>query len=311
MRISTSWSHQLSVNSMLDQQSKLSDIQLKLSSGKKYLNPSENPVAATSLIDLNQNIKENQQYQVNIGAARQRLGLEESSISNATEVVQKIRELTVQGLNDSNTQTNRQQIANEIDELNKQLMGIANTQNANGEYIFSGYASDKPAFTQSNNFQTFAKGDPSTSQREIAIGPNGRTVTDGDDGEAVFGAIDPAAPPLTPGSNSSINVFQAIAQLSSDLKANTPNRLSLDDLDKTLVRMDTVRASTGARLKALDDQENLNADYILANKSTASDIGDLDYADALSKFNQQQISLQAAQQAFTKVQNLSLFNYIS
>ncbi|OQW78494.1 MAG: flagellar hook-associated protein 3 [Proteobacteria bacterium ST_bin11] len=311
MRISTSWTNQLGLNAMLDQQSKLSETQLKLSTGKKYLTPSENPVAATSLIDLHQNIKENQQYQINIGTARQRLGLEESSISNATDIVQKIRELTVQGLNDSNTKTNRLQIANEIDELNKQLLGIANTQNANGEYIFSGFASDKPAFTHNNNFQDFAKGDPDNSQREIAIGPNGRTVTDGDDGESVFGTIDPTFPPITPGINSNINVFQAITQLSSDMKANAPNRFSLDDLDNALVRLDTVRASTGARLKALDDQEKLNADYILDNKSTASDIGDLDYAEALSKFNLQQISLQAAQQAFIKVQNLSLFNYIS
>lgn len=106
-------------------------------------------------------------------------------------------------------------------------------------------------------------------------------------------------------------MFQAVAQISADLKANTPNKNSLNDMDTALVRFDTIRASAGARLNALDDQENLNADYILDNKSTASDIGDLDYAEALSKFNLQQISLQAAQQAFTKVQNLSLFNYIS
>lgn len=303
MRISTTWNHQLGVNAMLDQQSKLSDTQLKLSSGKKYLNPSENATAATGLIDLNQNIKENQQFQVNIGAARQRLSLEESSLDNATQVVHRIRELTVQGLNDSNTAINRQQIAMEISELNKQLLNIANTKNANGEYIFSGYRTDQAAF----NTSTYAyNGD--ANPRQIAIGPN-RMVTDGDPGEAVFGTVLTPPPALTPGSIS--NVFQAVAQIAGDLNSNTPNKGSLDDLDAALVRFDTTRASAGARLNALDDQENLNADYILDNKATASEIGDLDYADALSKFNLQQISLQAAQQAFTKVQNLSLFNYIS
>ncbi|WP_020483248.1 flagellar hook-associated protein FlgL [Methylomonas sp. MK1] len=302
MRISTSWNNQLGLNAMLDQQSKLSETQLKLSSGKKYLSPAENAVAATSMIDLNHNIKENQQYQVNIGAARQRLNLEESGLDNAGSVLHRIRELTVQGLNDSNTATNRKQIAMEIDELNKQLLSIANTKNANGEYIFSGYKTDQAAFTDTPAYAY--QGD--TSQRSIAIGPS-RQVTDGDPGESVFGSIQAA--PLTAGSIS--NVFQAVAQISADLKANTPNKNSLNDMDTALVRFDTIRASAGARLNALDDQENLNADYILDNKSTASDIGDLDYAEALSKFNLQQISLQAAQQAFTKVQNLSLFNYIS
>ncbi|WNB75319.1 flagellar hook-associated protein FlgL [Methylomonas koyamae] len=302
MRISTSWNHQLGLTAMLDQQSKLNETQLKLSSGKKYLNPAENAVAATSMLNFEQNIKENQQYQTNIGAARQRLGLEESNLANATDVLHRIRELTVQALNDTNTQTNRQQIAMEVDELNKQLLSIANTKNANGEYLFSGYASDRPAFTDTPDYAY--QGD--ANQRQIAIGPN-RLVTDGDPGEAVFGTIQLA--PLSAGSID--NVLQAVAQLSSDFKNNTPNKLSLDDLDRALVRFDNVRAAAGARLNALDDQENLNADYILDNKATASDIGDLDYAEALSKFNQQQIALQAAQHAFTKVQNLSLFNYIS
>ncbi|OAI29148.1 MULTISPECIES: flagellar hook-associated protein FlgL [Methylomonas] len=301
MRISTTWNHQLGVDAMLEQQSKLSDTQLKLSSGKKYLSPSENAPAAVSLINLEQNIKENQQFQTNIGAARQRLELQESSLENATNVLQRIRELAVQGMNDSNTVTNRQEIAAEIDELNKQLLGMANTKNANGEYLFAGYKSDTIPFDTT----TYAyQGD--ANQRSIAIGPS-RTITDGDAGEAVFGVY--SAGTLTPGGID--NAFQAINRLSQDLKANTPNSGSLDDIDRAMVRFETTRASTGARLHALDDQQNLNTDYILANKTTASAIGDLDYADALSKFSLQQTSLQAAQAAFTKVQNLSLFNYIS
>ncbi|NJA08383.1 flagellar hook-associated protein 3 [Methylococcaceae bacterium WWC4] len=301
MRISTTWNHQLGVDAMLEQQSKLSDTQLKLSSGKKYLSPSENAPAAVSLINLEQNIKENQQFQTNIGAARQRLELQESSLENATNVLQRIRELAVQGMNDSNTVTNRQEIAAEIDQLNKQLLGIANTKNANGEYLFAGYKSDTIPYLDTPTFAY--QGD--ANQRSIAIGPN-RTITDGDAGEAVFGTI---APAVTVGSINS--VFQAIKQVSQNLKANTPQSGSLDDIDRAMVRFETTRASTGARLHALDDQQNLNTDYILANKTTASAIGDLDYADALSKFSLQQTSLQAAQAAFTKVQNLSLFNYIS
>lgn len=302
MRVSTTWQHQLSVNAMLNQQSKLSQTQLKLSSGQKYLTPSENPGAASGLIDLQQNIKENEQYQVNINSARQRLELQESNLSNATETVQRIRELAVQGLNDSNNAENRKQIAVEIDELNKHLLGIANTQNANGEYIFSGYKTDVPAFSNSSGYSFDGESD---TRRSIAIGPS-RLVTDGDPGNQVFGEI--VSGPLMPGSIT--NLFQAVSKLSTDLQSNNPDTNSLTDLDEALKRFDMTRASTGARLNALDSQESLNADYIIANQSTASDVGDLDYADALSKFNLQQLSLQAAQQAFTKVQNLSLFNYL-
>ena len=62
MEISTAWSYQSSVNTMLTQQTNLNETQMKISTGQKYLSPSENPVVASSLLDFNQNIQENQQY---------------------------------------------------------------------------------------------------------------------------------------------------------------------------------------------------------------------------------------------------------
>lgn len=308
MRISTTWSHQQGVNALLEQQIKLNQSQISLSSGKKYLAPSDNPNAVTKLVDLQQNIKVNEQYQVNIGSARQRLELQESALTNVTDTLQRIQELTTQGLNGINTPEDRKAIAAEIDQLKDHLFGIANTKNANGEYLFSGYKSDKPAYSYDPSTTDIYSFDGDTNRRSIAIGPD-RTVTDGDPGENVFGLIvDTSVTPLTPGSIT--NVFQAIDKISTDLKANTPDSKSLGDLEKALDRISVIRSSTGARLNALDDQENLNADYILDHQITASEIGDLDLAEALTKFNSQQVALQAAQSAFSKVQNLSLFNYI-
>jgi flagellar hook-associated protein 3 FlgL len=303
MRVSTSFQHQLGVNAMLDQHAKLAQTQLKLSSGKKYLTPSENSVAAADLINFQQNIKVNEQFQVNINMARQRLELQESSLGNATETIHRIKDLAIQGLNGINTQENRKQIAKEIDQLNEHLFSLANTRNANGEYIFSGTKTDTAAYSFSAGSYSF-DGEPD-SQRRIAIGPE-RSLTDADPGNQVFGDL--VAEPMVPGSIT--NIFQAVAKLSQDFQADQPNSNSLTDLDQAMKRFDMVRASTGARLHALDSQETLNADYILENQATASEIGDLDYADALSRFNLQQVSLQAAQQAFSKVQNLSLFNYL-
>jgi len=61
---------------------------------------------------------------------------------------------------------------------------------------------------------------------------------------------------------------------------------------------------------ALDNQEGINGDAILNMKTVLSATEDLDYAEAISKFNLQTVSLQAAQQAFTQVKKLSLFNYL-
>lgn len=302
MRVSTSWGYQVAVNSMIDQQGKVNEAQMRLSSGKQYLTPAENPVVATSLIDFNQNIQENQQYQVNIGAAKAKLEMEQSNVTSATDVLQSIRELAVQGMNDSNTLQDRQQIATHIDQLNKQLLTIANTQDANGDYLFSGTATNQRAYTDTPDY-AYQGND---GQRNIIIGPADRQVTNGDSGNAVFGGI--TTPPLTAGNID--NIMQAVAQLSTDLRANSPNTASLADIDKGMQRIEIVKASVGARLQAIGTQESINAQTILDNKTTSSAIGDLDYASAISQFTQQQNSLTAAQQAFVKVKGLSLFQYM-
>ena len=70
------------------------------------------------------------------------------------------------------------------------------------------------------------------------------------------------------------------------------------------------RGEIGARVRALDQQESLNADFALHLNTTLSAVRDLDYAEALSRLSQELFGLDAAQQAFARAQNLSLFRYL-
>ena len=84
----------------------------------------------------------------------------------------------------------------------------------------------------------------------------------------------------------------------------------LDQIDTALGRILDVRSQIGARLNVLDSQDETNQDFILSLEQTKSQIADIDLAEAISRFNFQIVSLQAAQQAYVKVQNLSLFNLL-
>ena len=306
MRISTSWAQQLGVNSMLAQQARLSQTQMQLSLGKKVLTPSDDPVAATRIIDLNQGVKQTEQYQNNINAARQRLSLEDGVLQDAFDVLHRIKELGVQGLNGTNSQNDRIAIAVEMEELNQHLLGLANTRNANGEYLFSGFKTDTPPFSKNSAGGYDYAGD--THRREIQIAGD-RRITDGDFGESVFGVPTGAAPALGP-SGPVDNVFEAIDKFAADLRANAPQGSSLDDIAGALDKMLTTEASVGVRLNALDRQEEVNSGNILELQTVLSATEDLDYTEAISRFNLQSVSLQAAQQAYTKVQDLSLFKFL-
>lgn len=82
------------------------------------------------------------------------------------------------------------------------------------------------------------------------------------------------------------------------------------NLDQALGNILDTRASVGSRLKTVENQRNINEDVLLQLRTTLSEIEDLDYAEAISRFNLQQTALQAAQQSYVQVQRLSLFNFI-
>lgn len=302
MRVSTAFSHQLSLNSMLKQSAQLNQTQLKLSSGKKILTPSEDPVAAVRILDFKQRIEQTEQYQRNIGTARQRLSLEYISLQSVTDVVFSIRDLALQGLNAINSPSERLAIADELDRLNEQLKGLANTKNANGEYLFAGLASLAAPFENID-----AATDPpfyeyvgDNTRRLVKIG-DARLISDGDDGASVFG-------PSVPGGTD--NLLDIVRKMSDEFKDNNPQSATLGELDVAMDRIASIQSSVGIRLNALDRQEIYNDDSLLNMKTVLSETEDLDWAEAISQFNLQTISLQAAQQTFTTVQRLSLFNYL-
>jgi len=72
-----------------------------------------------------------------------------------------------------------------------------------------------------------------------------------------------------------------------------------------------VLASIGGRLKSIDEQTEVNADFITTMEISRANIGELDYAEAITRFSQQQVALEAAQKSFAQIQGMSLFNFIN
>jgi Bacterial flagellin N-terminal helical region. len=148
MRISTAWAQQLSITAMANQQSKLANLQQQLSTGVKVSVPADDPGAAARILDLDKTITKTNQYQNNIATTRGRLNIEESALATSGGILDRARDLTIQAMNDTLNSNDRLGIKTEVDQLIQQLAGVANTQNANGEFIFSGDLSNVPAFTK-------------------------------------------------------------------------------------------------------------------------------------------------------------------
>lgn len=163
-------------------ESALAQTQSQLSTGLKLQTAADDPAGMAQVNQLNAQISASQQYQANGSALTSNLTLEEQSLSDATNVMQSARDLAVQANNSSLTASQRQAIATQLKQLLQQLVGTANSTDANGNYLFAGEASATVPFAQSGNSVAY-NGSASVSQ--VQISPNQR-VSSGDSGSSVF-----------------------------------------------------------------------------------------------------------------------------
>lgn len=397
MRISTTQLYQHGVDAMLDQQSRLNKTQIQLGTGKRVVAPSDDPTAAVQILDLKKSIDISQRYQANIGVARATLNTEEQALQSAIDIVQRMRELTLQANTGTLSDQQRQGIAIEVSEHIAGMLNIANTQDSNGDYLFAGYSAGARPFSQSAAGFNYA-GDQ--GQRLLQVGPT-RQVAVSDSGTDVFQAIrngngtfvssylaantgtgiiapgsvtdasawvpdtytitfttattyevrDGASTLVTSGTyqadaaiafngietdisgtpaagdvftvapSANQDVFTTLQNLATALRRGTADEAAraeqrndlnrvMVDLDRALENFTGLQAGVGARLSALDNEEMLNEEFVAVSETALAAIEELDYPEAISRFNRQLLALQAAQQTFMKVQNLSLFNFL-
>ncbi|MEO8407267.1 MAG: flagellar hook-associated protein FlgL [Oxalobacteraceae bacterium] len=119
-------------------------------------------------------------------------------------------------------------------------------------------------------------------------------------GTDMFGAIGDIVAALKKPLNTDADRAQLLNALS------TGNKKITNAHDNVL----TVRSSIGSRLNEIDALGTTGDSRTLYDKSLLSDLQDLDYASAISEFYQRQTALQATQQVFVKVQQISLLNYL-
>ena len=166
-------------------ESNLSQTQSQITSNQSFTTASQNPTAAGSVNNYNQALAQSKQYVTNSNSAQTRLSTEDSTLSQVQSQLQSLRDLALEANNSSLSAQDRSAIATQATQIQASLVGLANTQDGNGEYLFGGFSSQTQPFTQTAGGATY-NGDQGQRQVQIAAG---QTVADGDSGYAVFNQI--------------------------------------------------------------------------------------------------------------------------
>jgi flagellar hook-associated protein 3 FlgL len=401
MRLSTAGFHRTSINAILDQQTRLAHTQQQVTSGKRFATSSEDPIAATRAAALDRTVADNKQYERNSNIVQSRLSYEEQSLADVTSLLQKARDLALQGANATLGQNERNMLVTELRSVVSDLIDVSNRDDGTGEYLFAGtstatkpfargttgvnYVGDQTTrFIRVNGDQAIADGHPGTEVFMNIAEANGtfRTAVSaanlGSGTIDVGTVVDPGAwidgnytlrftsatdwvveddttpTPVTIASGSGFasgNTLQflgarvtvtgtpAVGDSFTIQPAQDTDMFSvLDDLirtlspgsglpsdqavfqqqtgasiavlDQSLARVGSVRAEVGTRLNAIDNATNSREAESIDLQQLLSELRDVDYAEAIGRLNQQYAGLQAAQQAYTKIAQLSLFDYL-
>lgn len=406
MRIATANSYDQTVSTLAKRQAELSAQQERISTGKRVLRASDDPVAAVLSEASSNRMRRAETDQRSIEAARTSLSQGESALGEAGDLIQDVRELLVKAGNATYSSSEYKSMAQEIEGLRERLLGVANRQDSAGRTLFGGLGGLTTPFVEvygggsaGVQFQglrgqeaaggnalpqtfdgnaVFMRVPPGNGSFTVDLGaanagsvrtdigsvsnPSALTghayeisfadvgggafeysITDTTTGTPVPGqsnmpfvsgmqvdfdgmslrlngvpqagdtvSVDPVTAPT--------DIFQvmqnAIEALRSVTGGQTPQLTqsigrSLTEIDAGLERVLSARSQAGEWLNRADSLDNLLADRQVDDEAERSRLEDLDLVKGISDFQNQQTGLQAAMAAYSQVQKLSLFQYVT
>lgn len=159
IRVSTAEMYLNSQNAINADQSAMMTTTAELSSGKQINSPSDNPVGAAQAALLQSNLTQLGQYNSNQAQATQLLNNASSTVTQALNVMQSVQTSLVEAGNGTLSDANRSAIAAQLQQDLNQLVGLANTSDGQGGYLFGGSVNSTPPFVQSGNNVTYVGDD--------------------------------------------------------------------------------------------------------------------------------------------------------
>jgi flagellar hook-associated protein 3 FlgL len=182
LRISTQTIYNVGVNQISSLQTALSRTQQQLSTGRKNLSAADDPIAAARALEVTQSKNVNLQLETNRESAKSDLSQEDVALASVGALLQDVKSLTVNAGNGGFTQKDRESLAVELQGKLNDMLGLANTANGEGGYLFAGYRSTTLPFTLTPTGALY-QGDQ--GQRSLKVGST-REMPVSDSGNAVF-----------------------------------------------------------------------------------------------------------------------------
>lgn len=306
LRPTTQSTNNTMLNYIFTNQNKYNELSEQSSSGKKLMTPSDNPIDASSVLNVNKQMSQLEGYLNNMATAQNELNVLDNSLSSITSALQKANDLAVQGASETCGDTARASLKQQVDQIIQNLIDVGNT-NYNGTYIFAGTNTSTAPFQEIATGGVGYTGTANTDayQRYIQISDGVKTAINAP-GDTVLGSYDV-------NTSTGTGVFKTLYELSAALGSGDTAgiRDSLDQLQGEIDNTSNIRttyASITARFKMTQNSIETSQLQLTEYKSSLEDI---DISEALTNLANQNIALQATMKvASMTINSSSLLNYL-
>jgi flagellar hook-associated protein 3 FlgL len=276
--------------------------QEQLTTGKRLVRASDDPVASLQVMSTNTSLRALDQYKSTVQQASSRIATEDGALSQLSDLLTRVKQLAVSQAGDTATVSTRAVANQEVGQIFQQIIALANTRFGN-EYLFGGDQSTTAPFAVTGTTGAtldFSNVTGASGQRSVQIA-DGQTFAATHDGKQIF---------------ADSGVLAAVRDLSRALDPASPTygnggiASAMTSIDSALDSVQTLIGDTGARANALDSAGQ-NIDSLKTNLSTLkSNLQDVDMETAMTELTSRQLAYQAALVATSKLDSFNLTDYL-
>ena len=277
----------------------IQEIQSRIATGRNILKASDSPAVGAKISFTKDQKVLLERYNTNIDRSLNRMAQAESAIGTSVNVLQRVYELAVQARNDTNNAGDRAAIAMEVRNLRDQMLSLANSRDTNGQYIFAGYKVDVRPFVQTEAGTVEHKGDRGVHTLQISDNQRLSTSLDGAD---VFLRLRQE--------DGITDVFDSMDKMIESLESGKMEDVHLDRMNIAVEHFSLQQTKLGSEMNRAEMQRGVNDKRLLLMNEDISNLEDADLAKLVTDLQAKLVSRNAAQQAFVKIAQDSLFNYI-
>lgn len=279
--------------------------QREISSGFRVQDAADSPLQTPELIGLTSTLAAQQTWQTNLTNIHAEATSADTALSSAIQLVETARSIALQGAGSSATATDRQNLDAQVQSIQQQIVGLANTATG-GRYIFGGDQDSSPPYSLNPARPTGVDQLTAQSATRTVTDPSGQTVFQARTALTIF---DHQSAPGTPAPD---NAFAALQNLHTALVNNDPagaaNALtSLESVSTWLNQQQSLYGTDAQRITQAQTDNNAG---IVSIQSRISSIRDTDIVQAATDLAQENVAQSAAFSAQGQIPRKSLFDYL-